>query len=595
MTTTLAQNPPQQPSSSSTLGVPLPPDLEPDEDWKDRLRAEIEDGFRSMYDEARQSLADELAKRVVSAEEREEISKEHVTTIQNIRKLAAEQFNAALERERQERRWAAGEQLDRAWSEGMIKEQQAILDRIEKERKMKATQLPLPQPRPPPQQPALTQRKPDNPDTSSTPQRKVEHVARTPTQVAESERDGSGTYFTRAKTREPDDIGPSLDDVPPIRPTGKARAGSITSIGSYKPPSFLDAERSFFGRSGSSVSYDEPEAMPRSVRSPSDVPDTPRRESIRRKPSMGTTAIIPEIWKPSITPEEDAQMSRTFTLARRSSVTSTTSSWRAPSVLNAAFSDPLDATNSNMERERTGIHMQDQEWSNLDRAREKEKQFSAHAENRPGLSTPQRQEERVGMSQASAPPNSIPYARSNDSSRSYPTPFAPPPSASRPIVNKKSFTIDEGYPSQSSPSSRNWNSASRSPYETRFEGSSSRSPQTPDDFPRSWQSSNLRGRFSSQDMRYNYLQQEGGSGYTGRSVHTHHEEDFEDQSDDGISNANWKAREYNDRRIMEIEESLRLREEAANKKEEELKKRTEELRREEEARKVRTEELRREE
>ncbi|KAG1860395.1 hypothetical protein F4604DRAFT_1138525 [Suillus subluteus] len=77
---------------------------------------------------------------------------------------------------------------------------------------------------------------------------------------------------------------------------------------------------------------------------------------------------------------------------------------------------------------------------------------------------------------------------------------SPQPSASRPIAIKKLFSLDDdGF--QSSPSPKDWDVPSRSPYET-YEFS--HSPQTPDELPRSWQSSDSRTRLSSQAMRHGY-------------------------------------------------------------------------------------------
>ena len=594
---TLMQNASQPPSA------PLPPDLEPDDEWKQALKVNIEAGLRSMVDEAKQKLNDELAKGIIGPEERERLTADHITTLKTIRQLAEEQFRIALERERQERRWASGEQLDRAWSESMMKEQQAILDRIERERKNKAPMPtsalsfqpnlpqvppPPPPPPPPPLPPTQFQPKPEVFPESSTPTPLPSNrrtISRTSTQIADPERD-NGTYFSRPVSFERDELAASPEDLPSFRTTRKVRAGSVTSIGSWKPPSILDTEKSYLERSKPSPIYDEPESMSRTVRTPTDPLDPTRKESIRRKPSMNARPIVQEFWKPSITPEEDAQMSRTFTLARRSSTASATSSFKAPSILSAAFTDPLDALSNtninNPDRERSSIHSADQEWSSLDRARERDRE-----RERPGyVHGDDRSVHSLNFSAIS--PTSATYARSGESSRVH----VPSPSASRPIVNKKSFTVDDAFPPQSSPISRNWNPVSRSPYETRWEGSS-RSPQTPEEAGRSWQSSQLRGRFSSQDMRH-YFQQEG-SYYGSRHVHTHHENFEEDGSDDGFDNRSWRTRDYTERRIQDIEEGLRKREEAANKREEELAKKADELKREDEVRKKMAEEQKREE
>ncbi|KAN0085989.1 hypothetical protein V8E55_007123 [Tylopilus felleus] len=335
--------------------------------------------------------------------------------------------------------------------------------------------------------------------------------------------------------------------------------------------------------------------MSRSARTPTDPLDPTRKESIRRKPSMTARPIVQEFWKPSITPEEDAQMSRTFTLARRSSTASNTSSFKAPSYLSAALSDPLDAlvgnsstnNNNNIERERSSIHSADQEWSSLDRAREKDRDRDrsgyVHADDRSVHS----------ISISTVSPTSATYPRASATA----APVVPPPSASRPIATKRSFTVDDTFPASSSPSSRTWNATSRSPYETRWDGpaASSRSPQTPEEVvPRSWQSSQLRARFSSQDMRHHYVAQESGYHAGSRHVHTHPEDLGEDGSEDGLESRSWRTRDYADRRIQDIEEGLRKREDAASRREEELARKAEELRREDEARKKR-EEQRREE
>ncbi|KAG2068773.1 hypothetical protein BDR04DRAFT_1023469, partial [Suillus decipiens] len=98
-------------------------DFEPDEQWKSRLKVDIEDNLRSMVDEAKQNLHDTLKKAPASAVERERLTEEHLATMKNIRNLAEEQFRIALERERQERRLAAGQVSDQKWSDKMTEEQ----------------------------------------------------------------------------------------------------------------------------------------------------------------------------------------------------------------------------------------------------------------------------------------------------------------------------------------------------------------------------------------------------------------------------------------------------------------------------------------
>lgn len=557
------------PTESSTI-LSSAADFEPDEQWKKRLRDNIEDNLRSMVNEAKQNLQDTLKKAPVSASEREKLTEDHLATMKNIRNLAEEQFRIALERERQERRWASGQTLDQEWSESMIKEQQAILDKIERERKDKAAQSSSSSSQP-------------TAGTSELPisGRPAERAPWTPQEPIGGEHEVD--YFPRLANRE------ANDDHVLLRDTGKARAGSVSSgVGSYKPPSTLDTTDRNFERPTSSPIIDELEDMPRYARSATDAPDSIRRGGLLRKMSLSTRQI-PEFWVPSITPEEDKQMSRTFSIARRGSTASATSSYRAPSVINIPFStEPHDM----IERERDRISAVEQEWCNIDRARDRERTTSyTNTEARVSTtSTPQRLEERyippLSSSVVPSPISTVPvmYSRSSESSR----PSAPPPSASRPIATKKSFSFDDGG-FQSSPSpTKGWNGPSRSPYEARYE--SSRSPQTPEEVSRSWQSSNLRTRLSSQDMRYGYTSAE--SGYYPRPVHTHHEVS-EGEYDEDLDDADW--REYDDRKNRQIEDNFRRREEDVVRRELELKKREEEVRREEEAKQKEIELRRKEE
>jgi len=579
--TTLFQSTSESPTNPSTA------DFEPDEQWKSRLKVDIENNLRSMVDEAKQNLHDTLKRAPVSAIERERLTEEHLATMKNIRILAEEQFRIALERERQERRWAAGQVLDQEWSDTMAKEQQAILDKIERERKDKATVHPSSQPI-------------ADPSISRSSRSRSPERIWTPHEHAEIEHEAD--YFHRREFEE--------DHVPPPRDTGKARAGSVSSVvGSYKPPSTLDTTDRGFERPKPSPTIDEVDDMPRSARSPTDAQDSIRRGSLRRKASISTRAL-PEFWVPTITPEQDAQMSRTFSLARRGSTASNTSSYRAPSVLNIPFSsEPYDMLPSALERERERISAVDQEWSAMDRARDRERTTSyTFAEARAGvMTTPQRLDERyppplssvsaipysrpvespssavpIAYTRPADSPSSTAYTRSSDNAR-------PPPSASRPIAAKKSFTFDDGG-FQSSPSPKGWNGPSRSPYDARYE--TSRSPQTPEEIPRSWQSSNLRGRLSSQDMRYGYNAGESGYYHAARPVHTHHEVSeggYVDLDDD-----EW--REYDERKMRQREDdvNLRKREEEVARREQELRRREEDARREEEA-KLKEEELKRKE
>ncbi|KAG2363972.1 hypothetical protein BDR07DRAFT_865482 [Suillus spraguei] len=307
--------------------------------------------------------------------------------------------------------------------------------------------------------------------------------------------------------------------------------------------------------------------MPRSTRSPTDAQDSIRRGSLRRKTNISIMQL-PEYRHPSITPEQDVQMFRTFS---HGGTASTTSSYRAPSVLDILFSSDLHDTR--LERAIKRIPM--------DRARDRERATSyTYAEARASVTTtPQRLDDRYLSSVAPIMSSTFSYTRPVESASStvpivYSRPAdspsstgssdstRPPPSASRLTATRKSLTSDDGC-FQSNPSPKGWTSPSRSPYDTHYE--TLRSLQTPEEIPRSWQSSNLRARLSSQGMRYVY---NGESVYdSARPVHPHHE----------VSDG-----EYDERQMRQGEDSVSLwRREEVARREQELRRKEEETRREE--------------
>lgn len=114
-------------------------DFEPSEGWKVELRQQIEIGLAPMVDKAKHDLNVKQKGGVLTESA---IQNDHRKVMDNIRKIAQEQFHIAVERERQERRWAAGQHMDPEWSEAMIREQQAILDNIKKEGPPQSTDSP---------------------------------------------------------------------------------------------------------------------------------------------------------------------------------------------------------------------------------------------------------------------------------------------------------------------------------------------------------------------------------------------------------------------------------------------------------------------
>jgi hypothetical protein len=490
-----------------------------------------------MISEAKQNLQDTLKKAQVSAIERERLIEEHRATMKNILDLAEEQFQIALERERQERRWAAGQTLDQEWSESMIKEQQGILDTMERERNKKVVQF------------FFASQPTAGASGSRTYGLPVERAIRISQEPTEGEQQAN--YFSRLANREAYDVHILAGD------TSKACA-RLTSgrTRPHKPLSTYTTDRDF-ERSKPSPAIDERKDIPRSARSATDIAKSIKPETHQHKVSLSARQI-PQFWIPSITPEEDAQISRTF----RGSTARTTSSHRASPMLNIPLSTEPHGL---VERERHRILAVEQEWSNFDRAWDRAKATSyTNVDARVSApSTPQRLEAPFPPPSVSHGPGStIRHSRSSEDSR----PRASPPSASRPIATKKSFTFDDGG-FQSSPSpTKGWNGPSCT-------------PQIPDggSVPQSWQSSNLRTRLLSQDMLLGNSSADGG--YHPRPVHTHNDV-YNGEYNEDLDDADW--REYDERRNSKRGDSFRKREEEVARRELELRRRQEEARREEE-------------
>ncbi|KDQ60292.1 hypothetical protein JAAARDRAFT_86845, partial [Jaapia argillacea MUCL 33604] len=98
-------------------------DFEPDDQWKHSLRREIEANLGTMVADAKQELEDKLRAAPVDEDTRERLTRDHMQTMATIRRIAEEQFQAALERERQERLWASGQLAEGEWSEALKREQ----------------------------------------------------------------------------------------------------------------------------------------------------------------------------------------------------------------------------------------------------------------------------------------------------------------------------------------------------------------------------------------------------------------------------------------------------------------------------------------
>jgi hypothetical protein len=106
------------------------PDFEPEEEWKTNLRQRIEDTLKPTAGKLKQELNEKL--KGLSPPEESKAQADYDNAMAGLRRTANEQYRQMLERERQERRWAAGEKVDDKWSEIFMKEQQALLDLYKK-------------------------------------------------------------------------------------------------------------------------------------------------------------------------------------------------------------------------------------------------------------------------------------------------------------------------------------------------------------------------------------------------------------------------------------------------------------------------------
>ena len=124
MTTQSRSAPPPVPTKHD------PKDLEPDEEWKTALKARIQNSLASLVSEAKQNQLTELRKGVVSHETRDRLDKEYKAAMANIKSMASEQYEAELEKERNQRRWIAGEPTAPGWEKFFVAEQQLIMNSI---------------------------------------------------------------------------------------------------------------------------------------------------------------------------------------------------------------------------------------------------------------------------------------------------------------------------------------------------------------------------------------------------------------------------------------------------------------------------------
>ena len=118
------------------------PDFEPEEEWKRNLRQRIEDTLKPSAEKLKRELNEKL--KGLSPPEDSKVQTDYTNAMAELRRTANDQYRQFLERERQERRWAAGEKVDEKWSDILMKEQQALLDLYKRGAAAKANNQPEP-------------------------------------------------------------------------------------------------------------------------------------------------------------------------------------------------------------------------------------------------------------------------------------------------------------------------------------------------------------------------------------------------------------------------------------------------------------------
>ena len=331
--------PENAPSSTTTTANGF--DCEPDDEWKQNLRKRIEEGLQSMVEDAKENHATELSKAPDTAEAHKRLEDDYKDAMQTIRSLAADQFKLELDLERNQRRWTAGVPLTPGWSQYIRQEQQNIMNNIKQSNQSdnsvrsasespaeeRRSSIPNPSNEPPALAPTTPVLPPVPPSPSVRPAEEREKSFVSPRSV----RRGSDVRSTMSGDR--DDFGsfsrrnlhtsvrPSLPehwvaneivDEPEefIRsPPPRARAPSIdrpSHPSSVSPDIRLDSS---LGRSSGSIYSAEPRSPPRS-------------------------AAPPEVWKPAISPAEDAALphAKPYNLGRRGSTTSMRSTGSGASI-----------------------------------------------------------------------------------------------------------------------------------------------------------------------------------------------------------------------------------------------------------------------
>ncbi|KAF8990011.1 hypothetical protein BDQ17DRAFT_1372460 [Cyathus striatus] len=410
-------------------------DIEPDEEWKAKLKQSIEEGLQSMVKDAKDNLENSLRQMGISDEDRDRFKADYAHIMRNVRKLATESYHAELERERNERRWAAGIPISTGWTHALQQEQTDIMETIKRtnqgggtsaspttspieERRRTSTASRAAAERA--AQGAGVQQAPPAQDIKRPTAPEAGPSASPSSSPTEDRRHTSSSSASRAAAERTAPVAPpppQPQEPPPQRTYDQSTKPRYTSDNAAPPPRDKDEFMASVGQSIRKSSGGRPPvprtwAPPPSAELDSEV-DTEDEPMVRReprlRPSMEMKPIretevrpteppsrsgsisernsarsppkpIPTIWKPSVTPEEDAATSRpSVTPVRRNSTASLQSNGsagRRPSIVETIPERPeTTSTNSGrFPREKERQNESDKPWSPHDNVRDREKQ-----------------------------------------------------------------------------------------------------------------------------------------------------------------------------------------------------------------------------
>ena len=356
-------------------------DVEPDAEWKAALRKRIEDGLRPMAKDAKDHLEAQLRKAPVSVEERERLTVEYTKAMTNIRSLAEEEFQLELQREREERRWVAGRSMDPKWDEALKREQQDIMDNIKAQKEssspktaeppddaipsvVRTTPVSIPERPPSPAEPDRPRPEPE-PERELDRERESERESQSESQSVHKSRRESNTYSSKHR----DQISHSLRHAS-YQPPSDEKVSHVETWVSDDVSE--ESEQSLLRPPERRNSVDRPSTHETVNRPPMERPS----RSLAERHTRPSPKSIPEIWKPSISPDDDARMSSPYTLVRRGSTASMRSTGSAgvrPSIVEVIPERVNDAMEPS-KRDKGRFHEIEESRHPPEKMREKERQ-----------------------------------------------------------------------------------------------------------------------------------------------------------------------------------------------------------------------------